>query len=238
MSAALAGAAGQLERAVGPVRRRMGVRQLQLQRDGAAAGGRRLRGRQRRARHAPRAGDAPRGAALPPPLEHCHRAAGLGLPIRRTGCSVTTAPLWLSHSQHPAKAPGHLKLHKCPAVPGLAGHWRNPTSHQPGHLTRCNGGRQALAVGGLDRTAGRQLVGPLSAALGALGQLHTLDLHDNRLQARPLPAACRRSLPAHTAGGALGAALMVWKSALHTWYLRNSRLRAQPRWETPHYQFT
>ncbi len=42
----------------------------------------------------------------------------------------------------------------------------------------------ALAVGGLDRTAGRQLVGPLDAALGGLSQLHTLDLHDNRLQAR------------------------------------------------------
>ena len=77
VSATPAGAAGQLERAVGPVRRRMGLRQLQLQRDGAAAGGRRLRGRQRRARHAPRAGDARRGAALPPPVEHCRRAAGL-----------------------------------------------------------------------------------------------------------------------------------------------------------------
>ncbi len=53
-----------------------------------------------------------------------------------------------------------------------------------------NGGPAArrvlsLAVGGLDRTAGRQLVGPLSPALANLGQLHTLDLHDNRLQARP-----------------------------------------------------
>lgn len=53
-----------------------------------------------------------------------------------------------------------------------------------------NGGPAArrvlsLAVGGLDRTAGRQLVGPLSPALANLGQLHTLDLHDNHLQARP-----------------------------------------------------
>ena len=71
------------------------------------------------------------------------------------------------------------------------------------------GGRQALAVGGLDRTAGRQLVGPLSAALGALGQLHTLDLHDNRLQARarlqPMFGAVSRIL--RQRGGALGAGL-------------------------------
>ena len=64
-------------------------------------------------------------------------------------------------------------------------------------------------MGGLDRTAGRQLVGPLSAALGALGQLHTLDLHDNRLQARaclqPTLGASRRTL--QQGGGALGTAL-------------------------------
>lgn len=48
----------------------------------------------------------------------------------------------------------------------------------------------ALAVGGLDRTAGRQLVGPLDAALGGLSQLHTLDLHDNRLQARGPARGC------------------------------------------------
>lgn len=41
-----------------------------------------------------------------------------------------------------------------------------------------------LAVGGVIRTKGRQLRGPISSALANLTELRTLDLHDNRLSVR------------------------------------------------------